>query len=446
MRITAARATNFKRVRDVEVKPDADRILILIGGKNAQGKSSLLDALTVAFGGKRAAPADPVRHGTSECVIDVELDEGELTIHRTIDGETGESKLEVREKGSVIRSPQARLDKLVGARFLDPIAFLQLAAAEQRAQLLAMFDRDGTIAKLEEHRERIYMKRTEVGRELKKAEGEFARLKVVEVGQSIDVGALNEELRALTEIQQQGQKAELALQAAEHRRAQCKSKCDGTAGEVADLRKRLASAEERYAAEHEQLDKASNDLHAARQAVQGALTTWSEVKPRRTEIDAELARAGEHNRAVYTAEATNARRMQAAEVVKQLETQYEQQTAAVEKIELQKTALLAKAAFPVDGLGISSDGITLNSVPFAQASAAERLRVALALAMAASPGLDDVWIRDGALLDDDSLQLIADQAAKAGKRCWVERVGDRDPGAIVIQDGSVRTEAVRAAG
>jgi DNA repair exonuclease SbcCD ATPase subunit len=37
----------------VEITPDADRVLILIGGKNAQGKSSLLDALTVAFGGKR---------------------------------------------------------------------------------------------------------------------------------------------------------------------------------------------------------------------------------------------------------------------------------------------------------------------------------------------------------------------------------------------------------
>jgi hypothetical protein len=58
--------------------------------------------------------------------------------------------------------------------------------------------------------------------------------------------------------------------------------------------------------------------------------------------------------------------------------------------------------------------------------------------MAASPGLDDVWIRDGALLDDDSLQLLAEEADKAGKRCWVERVGDRDPGAIVIQDGRVR--------
>ncbi len=72
-----------------------------------------------------------------------------------------------------------------------------------------------------------------------------------------------------------------------------------------------------------------------------------------------------------------------------------------------------------------------------QASDAERLRVALALAIAASPGLNDVWIRDGALLDDDSLELVAKHAIAAGKRIWIERVGTKDPGVIVIKDGQV---------
>jgi hypothetical protein len=131
MRITAVASRTSSASATSSIRPEADRVIILIGGKNAQGKSSALDALTVAFGGKRAAPADPVRHGADEADIDVELDGGALTItaRSTPDGD---SKLEVREKGSVIRSPQARLDKLVGARFLDPIAFLQLSATDQR--------------------------------------------------------------------------------------------------------------------------------------------------------------------------------------------------------------------------------------------------------------------------------------------------------------------------
>jgi hypothetical protein len=48
-----------------------------------------------------------------------------------------------------------------------------------------------------------------------------------------------------------------------------------------------------------------------------------------------------------------------------------------------------------------------------------------------------VWVRDAALLDEESLELVATQAAAAEKRVWLERVGARDPGVIVIHDGEV---------
>lgn len=446
MRISAVQVRDFKRVRSVAIKPDADRVVILIGGKNAAGKSSVLDALTTAFGGKRAAPIDPVRHGADEAAITVELDAGALTIHRVIEA-GGESRLEVREKGNVIRAPQERLNKLVATRFLDPIAFLQLSAAEQREQLLSMFDRDGAIAKLEEHRERIFAKRTEVGRDLKKAEGELARLPHdVEVSPAIDVVALNEEVRQLAELQRKGdglanlqkmEEREVERLANEHTRA---------LEDVAKLEKQLAAAQDRAGAIAAQGDAAFVALSKTREKVAAVIEEWQGLAARREQLDADLKRAGEHNRAVFEAEASNKRRAAAAETVKLLEAQREQQTELLEKIERQKVELLAAAKLPADGLGIASDGITLNGVPFAQASAAERLRVALALAMAAAPDLDDIWVRDGALLDDDHLQLIADMAEQAGRRVWIERVGDRDPGAIVIQDGTVRAEARRAAG
>lgn len=444
MKITAARVSNFKRLRHVDVTPDADRVLILIGGKNAQGKSSLLDALTVAFGGKRMAPADPVRHGAEETTIDVELDGGDLIIHRSIDA-AGESKLEVREKGSVIRSPQARLDKLVGQRFLDPLAFLALTASEQRAQLLAMFDRDGAIAKLEERRERIYAKRTEVGRDLKKAAGELARLKEIEVGEAIDVAALSAERAALADKQRAfdgiGRAAQEATRISEANR----TALEKTRATIAELESKLAEAKRL----EEQQETAVRETRQAEiesaKKLESARAEWDELLPRREQLDADLKRASEHNRAVFEAEANNKRRASAAATVEQLEAQTAQQTELLNKIEAQKLEVLAQVGLPVDNLGISADGLTLGGVPFAQASAAERLRVALALAMAASPNLDDIWIRDGALLDDDSLQLLAEQAEQAGKRCWVERVGDRDPGAIVIHDGAEREGAQRAA-
>ncbi|NGZ99664.1 hypothetical protein G5V59_02720 [Nocardioides sp. W3-2-3] len=50
-----------------------------------------------------------------------------------------------------------------------------------------------------------------------------------------------------------------------------------------------------------------------------------------------------------------------------------------------KADALAKATFPVDGLGFDDDGVTYQGVPFAQASSAEQIRVSLAMAMSLNP-------------------------------------------------------------
>jgi len=169
----------------------------------------------------------------------------------------------------------------------------------------------------------------------------------------------------------------------------------------------------------------------------GAGSAWQAVAPRRAELDAQLAKADEHNRAVYAAEAHRKRLADAEAAAKKLEDDYKTCSTAIEEIDKRKAAILEAAKLPVDGLAVTDDGITLNGVVFAQSSGAEKLRVALALAAAASPNLDDVWIRDGALLDEDSLEAVAAFCKATGKRAWIERVGTADPGVIVISDGQV---------
>lgn len=102
---------------------------------------------------------------------------------------------------------------------------------------------------------------------------------------------------------------------------------------------------------------------------------------------------------------------------------------------------LEKAAMPVPGLGFDDDGVTYGGVPLDQASGAEQLRVSLAIAMACSPTLRDIWIKDGSLLDDDSLEALRQLASEKDYRVWVERVGDGDDGALIIEDGAVRDGA-----
>ena len=98
---------------------------------------------------------------------------------------------------------------------------------------------------------------------------------------------------------------------------------------------------------------------------------------------------------------------------------------------------LAAATMPVDGLGFDDHGVTFNGVPFGQASAAEQIRVSLAMAMALNPSLRVIRILDGSLLDADSMAAIAAMAKAGDYQVWVERVADDADTAVVIEDGSV---------
>jgi len=95
---------------------------------------------------------------------------------------------------------------------------------------------------------------------------------------------------------------------------------------------------------------------------------------------------------------------------------------------------------PVDGLGFGDGIVTLNDLPFEQASDAERLRVSIAIAMATNPKLRVIRIRDGSLLDEDSMKMIAEMAKDGDFQYWIERVDSTGTVGIVLEDGEVKAD------
>lgn len=434
MKITAVSVTNFKRIDSIEITPDADRALVLIAGKNGNGKTSLMDALSAAIGGKDAAPTDPIRHGTESAEIRVELDGGALVVKRTFEKD-GASKLELRDADGKLASPQARLDKLRGSRFLDPLAFLHLSPGDQRKALLALIDKEGKIAALDDRRKRVFDRRTDVNRDHKKAEAQLAGMPIVPPTSMVSVADVLAEVKALEQAARAKDAAEHAVTFARQALTASEREKLRIDTEIEALVAKLEAVEARMVLEQERVTNAVAALLAA--------PPPDEV--RREHLQAQLRDASEQNRRAAAQEADAKRRAELVFEVEHLAAGAETLTAEIEKIDADKAGILAAAALPVNGLDVGPDGVRFNDVPLDQASGAEQLRVALALAIAASPNLRDVWVRDGSLLDDDSLGLLAKEAEAAGVRCWVERVGDRDPGAIVIQDGKVRQEPKRKA-
>lgn len=423
MKITSVIVNDYKRIRHVEVAPEADRVLVLIGGANRQGKTSLLDALDAAFGGKDAVLVDPVRHGAERADIRVELDGGAVVVRRVVRA-TGDSVLEVRQDGGKVRAPQEVLNGLIGARFLDPLEFLGKPAPEQRAQILRLCCDHETLGKLATERQRAFDLRRERAAELKRAQAELDRLPPArDPGAEVDIAALADEV---TDLQ--------ARIAAKHR----------ARAAVDAAQKVNAAAVQRVTEAQAALDRAIEERHRANRAEEEAWEAVQDADRRADSADERLARAqnelrqaSEINAGVAWRRGEHKRRMEVTDEVEGLRLKVDTAQARIDEVDANRAALLAAATMPVDGLSISDDGVTLDGVPLEQASGAERLRVAVALAIAARPELQDVWVRDGALLDDESLLALERQAAAAGVRVWVERVGTRDPGVIVIRDGQV---------
>ena len=80
----------------------------------------------------------------------------------------------------------------------------------------------------------------------------------------------------------------------------------------------------------------------------------------------------------------------------------------------------------------------LGDHPFDQASDAERLRASCAIAMRGDAKLRVLRVRDGSLLDEDSLRLLSEMAEAEDWQCWVERVDTSGKVGIVIEDGKVK--------
>ena len=76
VKISSLELENVKRLRAVQIVPSQDGLTV-IGGRNAQGKSSVLDAIAWALGGNKLKPQNPNRDGgATPAKLHVELSNG----------------------------------------------------------------------------------------------------------------------------------------------------------------------------------------------------------------------------------------------------------------------------------------------------------------------------------------------------------------------------------
>ena len=156
------------------------------------------------------------------------------------------------------------------------------------------------------------------------------------------------------------------------------------------------------------------------------------------QLRTELAQAQKVNESVRQVAQARIRKTSLEKVASDAAILSDELTVAMRARDKSKNDAIAAAKMPVEGLGFGNELITLNGLPFNQASDAEQLRASIAISMRSNSKLKVVRVRDGSLLDNDSFALLAKMAAENGMQVWVETVRSVTDSAIIIEDGRVK--------
>lgn len=411
MKITKLECENFKRLTAISIAPDGSTVVI--GGANGAGKSSTLDAIQAALGGVKHAPSEPVRHGAKTATIVLETED--MVVTRKF-STRGAPQLEVKAKdGSVYPSPQKLLDGLVGSLSFDPLAFSRLSPKEQAATLRNLVGLDFTL--VDKKRQEAYDKRTEIGREVKRLQGALDTLPEVPKGTpdaEVSVAELAAEMERRQAVNTEHDRERTELEALRKRAME-------SLANIKRLEGQLKEEQERF----ESLGDAGKALSEKVRA--HVFVDTEEVKQR-------IATAEQTNKAVRA-------KVQHTAIESELEgliSEVENLTEAIAAADRQKAQAAEEAQYPIEGLRLTDEGLTLNGVPFEQASSAEQLRASIAIGLTLNPKLKVLLIRDGSLLDAKSLELVAKMAADADAQVWLERVSTGDEVTVIIEDGQVQ--------
>lgn len=421
------RASNFKRLSAVQISVDPAKPtgVIALVGKNAAGKSSVLDAITAALCGERVAPDKPVKTGASKAKIVLRTEE--LIVTRTFTDNGGEigGGLTVKDAdGRVFSTPQKLLDKLCATVGFDPLSFSRMDPKKQAEQLLKVCPVELDLAKNAADQKEAYEARRDWNRSAKDARAQVDALP--ELGDDVpttevSIAALSQELSRLN-----GRRRDI----------------DQSASKIAELQTRIESGSEQIQQLKERISRIEADQKAWGREIDELTVNPSEIET----IENEAKRT---ESSIQTAEATNRKvrvKLARAKAEEQL-ANIEAKAAAAEKrygeLTDARSSALKSAKFPVDGLSLDADGnVTLHGVPFSQASTAEQIKIGVALAAAGEPTLKLAFVRDGSLLDSDSMKVLAEMAEKHGLQVLIERVEDSSPSAIEIVDGCTKGAVV----
>ncbi len=403
MKINSLQIENVKRVKAVTLEPTPNGLTV-IGGKNGQGKTSILDAIAWALGGDRFRPSSAQREDSViPPFIRVRMDNG-LVVERR--GKN--SDLYVTDPSGK-RAGQQLLNTFVEQLALDLPRFMQQSSREKAETLLNILGIGPTLAELNRQERSVYDQRRAVG-QIADQKMKYAR------EQPFYPDTPDAPVSASELIRQQ---QEILARNGEHQRLRAKrdelkALVDRLSREQADVARRLEAA--------------VCDLSLAQK----------DAADLQDESTAELEQSIRNVEEINARVRANLDREKAEEDAREYRRQYDGLTGQLEEVRQQKAALLDGAALPLPGLSVRDGELCYQGKNWDCMSASDQLIVSTAIVRRLNPNcgfvlldkleqLDpDTMARFGAWLQEEGLQAIATRVSTNAEECT-----------LIISDGAV---------
>lgn len=409
MKINRLEIENVKRIHAVMIEPSRDGLTI-IGGKNRQGKSSVLDAIAWALGGNKYKPSQAVNaDSTIPPRLKVIMDNG-LVVERK--GKNSDLKVTDPEgqKGG-----QQLLDSFVEELAINLPKFMEASGKEKANTLLQIIGVGPQLAELEQKEKQLYQERLYVGRTADQKE-KFAK------EQPYYPDAPEEPVSAAELIREQQE-----ILARNGQRQQWAREYDRI---LSDLEKN-ENAIEAYERAIRDLKKERETLNEKRKAAE---KTPAELKMESTE---ELERSIDNIELINRKVRANLDKAKAEEDAKQYRDQYTELSQAIEDVRKQKAGLLDSADLPLPGLSVKEGELIYNGQLWDNMSSAEQMIVSTSIVRRLNPKCGFVLLDKLEAMDLDTLKEFGAWLEQEGLQAIATRVSTGDECSIVITDGYV---------
>lgn len=410
IKINKLEIENVKRIKAVKIEPTKDGLTI-IGGKNNQGKTSVIDSIAWALGGDRYKPSQAAREGS---VIPPNL-HIVMSNGLIVERKGKNSSLKVTDPAGN-KGGQQLLNEFVEQLALDLPKFMESSGKEKAKTLLQIIGVGDQLTAMEREEKELYSKRLAIGQIADQKE-KFAKEQPYYPEAPKELISPSELIRQQQEI--------LARNGENQKKRDRALELHAERNRLAEKVNTLTEELERYQKQLIQVDQDMNIAYKSAEDLQDESTA---------DLEASLANIEEINRKVRA----NMDKDKAEDDAKEYKEQYDALTVEINDVRQKQIDLLKSAELPLPELSVKDGELIYKGQQWDNMSSSDRLKVSTAIVRKLNPKCGFVLLDKLEQMDEDTLNEFGHWLEKEGLQAIATRVSTGDECSIIIEDGYVK--------